>query len=157
MLYDSHLNAKSCSQSAAHLLNCVCVAEQRGLGGLVVTVHRPLPKRCADWRTSIGDFSEVLNVVDWTRRACAGRVDVRLGLEIDYCPGYEEWVRHHVRGAVFDYVQGTVDAQHCAVRATGARDNAREVQRRYLQLQEAAAETGLFDCLGIAESWLDPQ
>ena len=56
-------------------------------------------------------LGEYVDLVHRTRDLWAGRIDVRLGLECDYFPGYEEWLERQLQSADFEYVLGSVHPQ----------------------------------------------
>jgi histidinol-phosphatase (PHP family) len=76
-----------------------------------------------------------------------GRVDVRLGLEAEYFPGYESWVEKQLCEADFQYVLGSVHPQISEFRARFGGRDAVALQRNYFRLLAEAAETRLYDCL----------
>lgn len=85
----------------------------------------------------------VANATDHWR----GQVDVRLGLEADYFPGYEGWLETQINSAPLSYVIGSVHPQIAEYRAKFSTDDPVEKQRTYFRLLADAAETGLFDCI----------
>jgi histidinol-phosphatase (PHP family) len=74
-------------------------------------------------------------------------VDVQLGLEADYFPGYEGWIERQLRSAVFQYVLGSVHPHTREYRERYWNGDPIDFQRSYFRSLVAAAETGLFDCL----------
>jgi len=93
------------------------------------------------------EFADYLDLIDRARRDWAGRVDVQLGLEADYFPGYEGWLERQLRSAVFQYVLGSVHPQMMEFRDRFWLGDPIDYQRTYFTLLAEAAETGLFDCL----------
>jgi histidinol-phosphatase (PHP family) len=123
-------------------------AQMRGLAGLIVTCHNPMPKGFSSHvRMSIDEFPEYLDIVDRARRQFLGVVDVRLGLEADYFPGYEDWLEQQLSMNRFDYVLGSVHPQLPEFRERYWVNDPVEFQRTYFSLLADAAETNLFDCL----------
>jgi len=59
----------------------------------------------------IDEFATYVKIVERARRQWADRIDVRLGLEADYFPGYEDFLRKQVEWADFHYVIGSVHPQ----------------------------------------------
>ena len=166
ILYESHCHTPLCKHSIGSPEDFADVAEQRGLRGLIVTCHNPLPRGCSpEIRMAAEEFTDYLDMVDRARRKRAGRVDVRLGLEADYLPGYHGWLKRQLRSAVFDYVLGAIHPQLPEFRARCSSRDPLELQRHYFQLLGDAAESGLFDCLShpdsvkneTADDWYPPR
>ncbi|MEZ6146924.1 MAG: histidinol-phosphatase [Planctomycetaceae bacterium] len=148
LLYESHCHTPLCKHATGDPEEYAAVAEERGLKGLIVTCHNPLPDgHSADVRMSINEFPYYIGLVERAAETWAGRIDVRLGLEADYLPGYEAWLADQLGWADFHFVLGSVHPQTAEYRAVFADPNPFEAQRTYFRLLARAAETGLFDSL----------
>ncbi len=124
------------------------VAAARGLNGIIVTCHNPLPDGLeGSTRMRLDQFDEYLGMVQRAREAMAGRADVRLGMECDYLPGMEGWLQTQLASAPFDYVLGSVHPHLSAYKKAYWSDDAETYQRTYFGHLADAAETGLFDAL----------
>ena len=124
------------------------VAEQRGLRGLIVTCHNPMPNGfSARVRMREDQFDEYCNLVEQTRIQWEGRVDVRLGLEADFFPGHEAYLARQLASADFQFVLGSVHPQIPEFRERFWHNNPIEVQRTYFRMLADSAETGLFDSI----------
>jgi len=99
------------------------------------------------FRMSVDEFDDYLQMVFRARQVWRGRIDVRLGIEADYLPGYEHWLEHQLQLADFKYVLGSVHPHVLEFRQRYGGGSAVETQRAYFQLLAEAAETRLFDCL----------
>ena len=147
-LYEMHMHTPLCKHATGEPEEYAAVAQKRGLQGIVVTCHNPTDDGWSPTvRMGLDQFDEYVALVERARRAWAGRVDVRLGLESDYVPGMEAWLEklhdmakfHHVLGSVHPhlpqyqerYFSGDIDA----------------FQRTYFEHLALAAETGLFDTI----------
>lgn len=110
---------------------------------------------------SAGEFTEYLELVDRARRHWAGRVDVQLGLEADYLPGYERYLEHQLRFAPFQYVIGSVHPHLPEYGRRYADQRPEDQVATYFGLLAECAETKLFDCLAhpdlikneLADDW----
>jgi histidinol-phosphatase (PHP family) len=162
IMYETHSHTPLCKHAFGDPIDYAAVAAQRGLRGLVVTCHNPMPNGfSANVRMQIGEFMEYLNLVDRARRHWVGQVDVQLGLEADYFPGYESWLAGQLRTPLFQYVIGSVHPQIREFRETFWQNDPIAFQRIYFELLADAAESGLFDCLAhpdlvkneTADSW----
>ncbi len=148
LLYETHSHTPLCKHAVGTPGEYAAVAEARGLAGLTVTCHNPMPDGfSARVRMHPDEFPAYLDLVAQTREEWAGRVDVRLGLEADYFEGYEGWLEEQLASADFHYVLGSVHPQIGEFRRRYWSDDAAEVQRTYFRLLSQAAETGLFDSL----------
>jgi histidinol-phosphatase (PHP family) len=148
ILYETHMHTPLCKHAEGFPAEYAEVAEGRGLAGIVVTDHNPMPDQFS-WRVRMyeEEFQTFLDLVQATREKWAGRVDVRLGLECDYFPGYEGFLERQVVSAPFDYILGSVHPQLHEYRQAYSMDDPVEFQRQYFTLLAQAAETRLFDCL----------
>jgi len=113
ILYESHSHTPLCKHADGEPAEYAAQAEARGLRGLILTCHCPLPDGIsANVRMSPDQYEAYVDMVAATREAYAGRLDVRLGLESDYYPGVEPWLEklharhplHHVLGSVHPQV-----------------------------------------------------
>ncbi|MCA9123165.1 MAG: histidinol-phosphatase [Planctomycetaceae bacterium] len=162
LLFETHSHTPLCKHAIGSPSEYAAVAEARGLRGLLVTCHNPMPDGfSAGVRMRPDQIDEYVDLVALARDEWLGRVDVRLGLEADYFPGYETWLERQLSSAEFHYVLGSVHPQIDEFRQCYWAADATEVQRTYFRLLAEAAETGLFDCLAhpdliknmTAEDW----
>jgi histidinol-phosphatase (PHP family) len=148
MLYETHSHTPLCKHAVGLPHEYAEVAYRRGLHGLIVTCHNPMP---ADFsprvRMGMEDFDDYLRMVFQARQDWRGRIDVRLGIEADYFPGYERWVEHQLQLADFQYVLGALHPQLAEFKDRYWTGDALAFQRVYFRLLADAAETRLFDCL----------
>ncbi len=148
LLFESHSHTPLCKHAIGWPSEYAAVAEARGLRGMHVTCHNPMPDGfSARVRMSPEQFDEYVDLVAQTRDEWSGRVDVRLGLEADYFEGFEHWLERQLNSSEFHYVLGSVHPQIDEFRERYWSDDETEVQRTYFRLLADSAETGLFDCL----------
>lgn len=148
LVYESHSHTPLCKHAHGWPTEYAAVAEKRGLRGLIVTCHNPMPNGfSAHVRMSPEQFDEYVQLVADTRAEWEGRVDVRLGLEADYFVGYEDFVERQLASADFHYVLGSVHPQIAEFRNAHWNDDPVGFQRIYFENLAASAETKLFDCL----------
>ena len=162
MLYETHSHTRLCKHAVGDPTDYAEAAWRRGFDGLTVTCHNAMPNGfSASARMGCDEFDEYLRLVFQARQDWLGRVDVRLGLEADYFPGYESWLAHQLELADFQYVLGSVHPQTSEFRERYWTGDALAFQRLYFRMLADAAETGLFDCLShpdlvknfTAEAW----
>ncbi len=147
-LFESHSHTPLCNHAVGAPSEYAAVAHARGLRGLIVTCHNPMPNGFSQHvRMREDQFGEYIDLVAKTRETWQGRVDVRLGLEADYFEGYEAYLAQQLAAADFQFVLGSVHPQIAEFRSKYWQDDEVEVQRTYFRLLAQSAESGLFDSL----------
>lgn len=148
ILYESHSHTPLCKHATGLPGDYAAAAEERGLCGLIVTCHCPLPDGfSADVRMAPEEFGFYVDMVAQAREEWAGRVDVRLGLESDFYPGVEPWLeRLHAR-AELHHVLGSVHYQVADYRRHYYTGDVFLYQQLYYEHLAQAAESGLYDTL----------
>lgn len=148
VLYETHSHTPLCKHAVGKPTEYAAVAKSRGLKGLTVTCHNPMPGGFSSHvRMAPEEFHDYLTLVDEARAEWEGEVDVRLGLEADYFEGYESWLEEQLSSHDFHYVLGSVHPQIREYKARYQMDHPVAEQENYFELLAVAAETGLFDCL----------
>lgn len=148
VLYESHSHTPLCKHASGLPGEYAAVAERRGLRGVIITCHCPLPDGfSADVRMAPGEFDSYVALVEEARQEWAGRVDVRLGLESDYYPGVEPWLESLHARAELHHVLGSVHYQVADYRARYFTGDVFRYQQLYFEHLAQAAETGLYDTL----------
>lgn len=148
LLYESHSHTPLCRHADGDPSEYAEVANRRGLRGLIVTCHNPMPDGfSARVRMREDQFDEYVDLVAQTRQQWQDQVDVRLGLEADYFEGYETYLEKQLASADFHFVLGSVHPQIDEFRAKYWQPDLVEVQRSYFRLLAQAAETKLFDSI----------
>ncbi|MFW6039148.1 MAG: histidinol-phosphatase, partial [bacterium] len=92
-------------------------------------------------------LTEYVQLVERTAEQWRGRLEVHLGLECDYMPGYESWLDAQLGEADFKYVLGSIHPHLQGYRDAYWRGDPLAFQRNYFTHLAQAAETGLFDAL----------
>ncbi len=148
LLYESHLHTPLCKHAIGEPEDYAQVAWERGLRGVIVTCHGPLPDGLSgDVRMAPEQFEHYVAIVQRARAAWEGRVDVRLGLESDYWPGLEPWLEKLHARAEFHHVLGSVHPQIKPYQERFFRGDWFAFQQRYFEDLANAAESGFFDTL----------
>lgn len=146
--YESHTHTELCKHAKGSPDEYAAVAARRGLKGMTVTCHSPLPDGV---NAQVRMLPEELDVYEKLVRDAAvkwrGTLDVRLGLESDYAPQFVPWLQELHARKDFSYILGSVHPQTEYYRAAHPLDDPREFHRTYYRQLADAAETGLFDCL----------
>jgi len=124
------------------------VALQRGLKGIIVTCHNPLPDGISQSvRMFPEQMGEYVDLVARAREAYAGKVDVRLGLEADYMPGLESFLEKQLGSQPFHHVLGSVHPHIKGYKEKYFSGDVAAYHELYFEHLAMAAETGLFDTL----------
>lgn len=148
LLYESHLHTPLCRHAAGEPGEYAALAEARGLKGIIVTCHNPIPGGySASVRMRPDQFDEYVAMVAAARDAWTSRVDVRLGIECDYAPGMEPWLEELLGKAEFHHVLGSVHPQVGEYRKRWFTGDPKAYQRLYFEHLAMAAESGFFDTL----------
>jgi histidinol-phosphatase (PHP family) len=133
-------------------------AVRLGLPEIGFADHAPMPRDDFDnWRMRAADLDQYIARVERARRDHPNLV-IKLGLEVDYLPGCEDWVRDLAKRHPWDYFIGSVhyvsDAWAIDNPAQIAHWKDREpleVWTAYFERLTQAAESGLFDIIGHAD------
>jgi histidinol-phosphatase (PHP family) len=148
LLYESHMHTPLCNHARGQPEEYAAVAQVKGLAGIIVTCHNPLPEGLsANVRMTPDQFEDYLALVRRAHDAWQGRIDVRLGLECDYLPGLEDWLTRQTASAPFDFILGSIHPQLREYRDRYWRGDPAAFQRQYFHHLADAAETELFDSL----------
>ena len=146
--FDSHMHTPLCKHARGAPEEYARQALQRGLAGIIFTCHSPMPR--GFWpgvRMSEAQFDEYAAMVERCRREFEGRLEVRLGMETDWFPGFEKWAEALHQRAEFHYCLGSVHWQGPEYADRFETWNPDDFRRSYWTNLAESAETGLFDCL----------
>lgn len=161
-LYEMHMHTPLCKHATGDPEDYAAVAERRGLSGLVVTCHNPMPDGySAAARMTADQFDDYLALIERARSAWAGRIDIRVGLECDFVPGYERHVEAQLAATELHHVLGSVHPQVGEYRKRFLTGDPLGDQQVYFEHLAQAAESRLFDTLAhpdliknsFRESW----
>lgn len=148
MVYEMHMHTPLCKHAHGEPEDYAQVAWEKGLTGIVVTCHCPLPNGISSSvRMLESQFQEYIDNVQRAREIWAGRIDVRLGMESDYLAGTESYVAklhdrvpfHHILGSVHPHIPEYLKKYY--------HGSWSEFHSTYFENLALAAETGLFDTL----------
>ena len=148
ILYDSHMHTPLCNHAVGMPREYAQVAHTRGLAGIIITCHNPIPDGySANVRMQMHEMDVYVSMVEDARREWQTRLDVRLGIECDYAPGMEPWLEKFIPTAPFEYVLGSVHPQVAEYRERYFGGDEFAYQKTYFEHLALAAESGLFDAL----------
>lgn len=148
-LTDSHMHTPLCGHALGEPEAYAQHAIEVGLGAVVFTCHSPMPD--GFWprvRMREEEFSDYARMIRRAGEAFESRLDVGLGIESDWFPGFEGWLEELHGREELDHVLGSVHffAPEYMERF-GTADDADTFFRRYFDNLVASAQTGLFDTL----------
>ncbi|MDB5687986.1 MAG: hypothetical protein JWR77_2575 [Rhizorhabdus sp.] len=146
--FDSHMHTPLCKHAYGEPEAYAQQGIAMGLRGIIVTCHSPMPR--GFWpgvRMGMDEFDQYVALVNRATKACKGQIEVRLGMESDYFPGFEDWITELHQKADFHYCLGSVHWQGIDYRRRFETGDVKAFRRTYFQLLADSAETGLFDCL----------
>ncbi len=152
---DYHTHTPLCRHAVGEPTELAAQALKLGLPEIGFSDHNPMPQDgFDDWRMSLAELDTYVAKVEEARRKHP-RLVIKLGLEMDYLPGYEDWVRDLTARYPWDYLIGSV---HYVSESWAIDDPKRisewkhrdpwEVWTAYFERLTMAAESGLFDILG---------
>ncbi len=148
LLYESHCHTPLCKHAFGEPDEYAAAALARGFKGITFTCHCPLPDGfSANVRMAPEQFDDYVSMIAATREAFAGRLDVRLGLESDYYPGVEPWLRELHSRVPLSHVLGSIHYQVGDYRKLFYTGDVQSYQELYFEHLALSAESGLFDTL----------
>jgi histidinol-phosphatase (PHP family) len=155
---DLHMHTPLCRHATGEPTEYAARAVQLGLREIGFTDHSPMQRDdFDDWRMLASQLDEYVEKVRRAQRDYP-QLTIKLGLEIDYLPGHEEWIRELASRHAWDYFIGSVHY----ISDTWAVDNphmlskwkerdAFEVWSIYFDRLTMAAESKLFEIIGHAD------
>jgi histidinol-phosphatase (PHP family) len=148
VLYETHMHTVLCKHAEGSLDTYAARAKARGLKGMIVTCHCPLPDGMSfNVRMSPGQWAEYVEMVELCSEKWKGELDVRLGLESDYLPGLEKWLEQLHGMNPLNYVLGSIHPQTLEYKELYFHGDWPAFHRQYFSSLVDAAKTGLFDSL----------
>jgi histidinol-phosphatase (PHP family) len=155
---DYHLHTPLCRHAKGEPTELAAQAARLGLREIGFSDHNPMPRDdFDDWRMTVADLDGYVAKVEQARRDHPKLV-IKVGLEADYIPGYEDWIRELAARHPWDYLIGSVHY----ISASWAIDSPRQLSEwkqndpfkvwtAYFERLTRAAESGLFDIIGHAD------
>lgn len=148
IFFDSHMHTPLCKHAEGHPVLFMEHGVAQGLAGIVMTCHSPMPNGFSSRvRMSPEQFGEYVALVGEAADAAPEGFEVLLGLESDFFPGMEEWLRELHGRAEFHYILGSVHWHIGEYMDRFWRGDPFSFQKQYFDHLAESAETGLFDCL----------
>jgi histidinol-phosphatase (PHP family) len=153
---DYHLHTKLCGHATGEMDDYLRQAASKGIKEVGFSDHFPLyflppEKTIPDYAMSESQLPLYVERVHQAARISP--LKVKLGIEVDYVPGYEKELADRLASYPFDYVTGSVHFidgwgfdNPAEIEEYSKRD-LRQVYGQYFKLLQQAAMTGLFDVM----------
>jgi histidinol-phosphatase (PHP family) len=152
---DYHMHTPLCRHATGEPGEYARRALELGFKEIGFSDHAPMPRDdFDDWRMRNDQLDEYVSKVRKTQEDFP-QLTIRLALEVDYLPGYEDWIRELAARYPWDYFIGSV---HYVSDAWAIDDPQKisewkncdvfEVWSIYLERLTKAAETGFFEIIG---------
>ena len=126
-------------------------AIELGLQEIGFSDHNPLPDgRSADVRMTEAELDYYVERVTELHYRYRGKIDVLLGLELDYVEGLEPYLEKQLAAYPWDYVIGSIHFLDNPCRVSSwcqPRLDGRELYTRYFELMRRMARSGLCDII----------
>jgi histidinol-phosphatase (PHP family) len=149
MLIDYHMHTRL-TDGTGEPADYARVALERGLDEIGCSEHAPLGNRETNWTLTLKDLD---TYVGWVCKAQLKfpPLPIKLGLEVDFIPGREDWIRELAGMYPWDFLLGSVHFIGDWPVDRSAEDwKGRDVDerwRQYFDLWTQAARSRLFDSL----------
>ncbi|MCG3150369.1 MAG: Histidinol-phosphatase [Verrucomicrobiae bacterium] len=149
MLIDYHMHTRL-TDGVGEPVEYARVAMERGLDEIGISDHCPTPTFLAECNMKQSDLPAYVAMVSEARRQFP-QLNVKLGLEVDFVPGCEPWVRELAGMYPWDYFLGSVHfigdfpVDRCT--EDWANTDVEQRWRQYFDLWGQAARAGVFDSL----------
>lgn len=156
MIVDYHTHTLLCKHAEGNAEDYILRALDLGFNEIGCSEHIPMPDGFDEkHRMSLGEYmSMYAPQISRLREQYKGRINVRRGIEADFFPGTEEWVRGFIAENDFDYVIGSVHFlgtwgfdDIVFVHQYDERD-VDTVYEQYFRAVSRSAASGLFDIIG---------
>ena len=155
---DYHMHTPLCRHATGEPTDLAAQAVKIGLEEIGFSDHNPMKRDDFDnWRMRSDDLDSYVSKVEEARRAFPSLV-IKLALEVDFIPGYEDWVRELASRHDWDYFIGSVhyvseswDIDNPARISEWKKREPMEVWTAYFDRLTMAAESGLFEIIGHAD------
>jgi histidinol-phosphatase (PHP family) len=155
---DYHMHTPLCRHAIGEPVDYAARAEALGLREIGFTDHSPMRRDDFDnWRMRADQLDDYVENVRRAQREHP-QLTILLGLEVDFIPGHEEWIRELAGRHPWDYFIGSVhyvsdswDVDNPEKLSKWKERDAFEVWSIYFDRLTKAAESKLFEIIGHAD------
>ncbi len=155
---DYHLHTPLCGHAVGAPEEYAKQAVRMGLKEIGFSDHAPMVNKPMPGITmAFDDLPKYHALVEDVRKRYASQISIKIGLESDFLPRYEDKTKSMVEGYPYDYIIGSVhfiddwafdDPAH---REFWKKHDVNEVYRQYYALLRLSAQTGLFQIIGHSD------
>ena len=150
ILCDYHMHTALCKHASGPMEAYVERGIEIGLQEIGFADHNPLPDgRSANVRMAEAELDYYVERVTELRYRYRGKIDVMLGLEIDYVVGLEDYVAKQIAAHPWDYVIGSIHFLDNACREPSwprqYSGDAHQLYARYFDLMRRLVRSGFCD------------
>lgn len=107
MLPDYHVHTPLCRHAVGTPREMAAAAVARGFTEIGFADHAPTRERLDDWRMERSELPRYLEMIE-EARASFPALTIRLGLEVDWIAGQEDWIAELAAMAPWDFLIGSV-------------------------------------------------
>jgi len=155
---DYHMHTPLCLHATGEPSDYAAYAVKIGLNAIGFSDHSPMAKDgFDDWRMRLDQLDEYVGSVIKARKDHPSLI-VKLGLEVDYIPGHEDWIKHLRSLHPWDYFIGSVhyvsdvwDLDNPKKLSEWKTRDAYDVWKIYFERLTKAAGSGLFETIAHAD------
>lgn len=154
---DYHIHTPLCLHAKGEPAEYAARALEVGLTEIGFSDHSPMRAQFDNWRMRFDQLDEYVEKVARARRDYPNLI-IRLGLEVDYLPGGEDWVRELAAMHPWDYFIGSVHYISDSFAVDDPKELGKWKERDpfdiwnvYFDRLTLAAESRLFDIIGHAD------
>ncbi len=156
-MIDYHLHTSRCCHATGTPEEYLAEAELKNIREIGFADHFPLGLLGYSPRNQVtmnpAELEDYIREIDALRRS-SGRVDIKLGIEVDYLPGTEDKLSGLLEQYSFDYVIGSIhfmddwDFTHPVYADTYRERDLDRLYNTYFELVWDMCRSGLFDIIG---------
>lgn len=155
---DYHMHTPLCKHATGEPTEYAAQAVKLGLTEIGFTDHSPMKQDDFDnWRMRADQLDEYVEKVRKAQKDFP-RLTIKLGLEVDYLPGHEDWIRELATRHPWDYFIGSVhyvsdswDVDNPYKLSEWKSRDPHDVWTAYFERLTQAAASGLFEIIGHAD------
>jgi histidinol-phosphatase (PHP family) len=155
---DYHMHTPLCHHAVGEPVEYAAHAVKVGLREIGMSDHSPMELDDFDeWRMRFADLDAYVEKVQKARQQFP-QLTIKLALEVDYIPGYEDWIRKLAARHPWDYFIGSVhyvsetwDLDNPQKLSEWRKRDPFEVWTTYFDRLTMAVESQLFDIIGHAD------
>lgn len=151
---DYHIHTKLCNHAEGELEEYLTYACKIGLTEIGISDHAPMPEDNFDsWRMKKSELDYYIKLIE-TAKSLRKELTIKIGIEVDYIPGMEEWINTLSSYYPWDYIIGSVhyvnewDIDNPQKLDMWDKADVLDVWQQYVERLVLAVNSGLFDIIG---------